>query len=410
MKQEIEKIDVSKLVLWTENPRDPISKTAKDQDIVDKAVEDRSSKWNLKKLAKSMGEFYDFSELPTVVYHGKVPVVYDGNRRVIIAKIIHGLVTTGTMKFDQLPQVPIEIPCNVCDKKTALANVLRKHGDSGSWKTLEREIFLHKFMGEQKSPFLVIAEDTGILEEYPKMNQRFVKEELFKDENLKSLGFDVKKGRLVSRHKKDEAELILGDVGRKVTDNVISTRNSRGKLLEVLEPATRRLIRTNESEAFKPSAVKFGKPATTSVRLTKRKGKTDEEIFGGKLDLEKSDTNDLYRDISDFYAYYVRNKKHLSESFPSLIRMSLRLLAEAAASESNKSMESYLKGHFDAAKKQLTKDQKTSLSNLNVKKDSLTQLLHTGAHSYKASSNLDQTMAVALILGKIIYRSHGKRQ
>lgn len=412
MKQEIQNLNVSELVLWTENPRDPISKDAKDQDIVDRALEDQSGKWGLAKLAKSMGEFYDYSELPTVVFDGKVPIVYDGNRRVILAKIRLGLVSTGDLNFDNLPEIPSVIPCNVCDRETALKNVLRKHGESGSWKTLEREIFLHKFMGEPKSSFLVIAENTGILNEYPKMNQRFVKEELFKDENLKALGFEIKKEKLTSTHNNSEATIILKDVGRKVTDNVISTRNSRGKLLEVLEPTTRRLIRTNKDQELQTNNLNFGEGKSPSkpVRLTKRKNKDDQPIFGEKLDLEKSDANDIYRDILDFYEYYIRNKKHLSESFPSLIRMSLRLLAETAANESKKKMETYLKQHFDEAKKGLTKDQKTSLLNFNVEKKTITRLLHTGAHSYKSSANLDQTLAVSFILGGILKRSHGKKR
>lgn len=74
MDQEIEYISIKKLVLWTENPRDPIDENALDQDIVNRALEDSCNKWALPKLSKLMGDYYDFSELPTVVYHGKSPV------------------------------------------------------------------------------------------------------------------------------------------------------------------------------------------------------------------------------------------------------------------------------------------------------------------------------------------------
>lgn len=86
MDQEIKNFYIKDLILWTENPRDPIDENAKDQDVVNKALGDSSGKWSLKKLAKEMGGYYDLSELPTVVFHGKKPVVYDGNRRIILDK------------------------------------------------------------------------------------------------------------------------------------------------------------------------------------------------------------------------------------------------------------------------------------------------------------------------------------
>jgi len=117
-----------------------------------------------------MGDYYDFSELPTVVYHGKKPIVYDGNRRIVLGKIKHGYVTIPKGTVIQIPNFPENIPCNVCTKKIALNNVYRKHSDSGSWQPLERDIFLHKFMGEEKSPFLILEEDTAIISKNPHLN------------------------------------------------------------------------------------------------------------------------------------------------------------------------------------------------------------------------------------------------
>ena len=85
--QRVEILRLEDLVLWTENPRDPIDKDASDQDIVDRALLDKSAKWTLPKLAREMGEYYDFSELPTVVFHGDKPIVYDGNRRIILGTV-----------------------------------------------------------------------------------------------------------------------------------------------------------------------------------------------------------------------------------------------------------------------------------------------------------------------------------
>ena len=72
MEQEIKYIKISELVLWTENPRDPITKDATDQDVVNRAINSTDGTWDIKKLAKSMGKFYDFSELPIVVYESRL--------------------------------------------------------------------------------------------------------------------------------------------------------------------------------------------------------------------------------------------------------------------------------------------------------------------------------------------------
>ena len=114
MDQEVKYISIQDLVLWTENPRDPIDENATDQDIVNRALIDNSDRWTLEKLAKEMGGYYDFSELPTVVYHGDKPVVYDGNRRIILGKIKFGLVTVSNGSNFGISDFPKEIPCNVC--------------------------------------------------------------------------------------------------------------------------------------------------------------------------------------------------------------------------------------------------------------------------------------------------------
>ena len=142
--QEVRNIKIKDLVLWTENPRDPIDETAADQDIVDIALTTRSSKWELSKLAKEMGAYFDLSEIPTVVYNGNKPVVYDGNRRVILAKIKLGLAKLPEDSKIVLPDFPEEIPCNVCTKDVAIKNIWRKHENNGSWQWLERDIFAPK--------------------------------------------------------------------------------------------------------------------------------------------------------------------------------------------------------------------------------------------------------------------------
>ncbi|NOT75728.1 MAG: hypothetical protein HOP08_12450 [Cyclobacteriaceae bacterium] len=410
MNQKVESIHIKDLVLWTENPREPIDPNGSDQDVVDLAFSDNHSKWTLAKLSKEMGDFYDFSELPTVVYHGQKPVVYDGNRRMILAKIKHGLVTIPLGTKIDLPEIPEEVPCNVCIKKIALVNVLRKHSDSGSWLPLERDIFLHKFMGKEKSPFLILEEDTGIITANPHLNKRFVKDEIFREDILKSLGFSVKNGKLNSQHTEKEAIAILADISTKVKDNVISTRENRGKVVDVLAPTSQQFLQKNKNNSIRRTKIRFHvdteSPKSTVTRRTHVK---KNELFGGKLFLRIGEVSNLYRDIVDLYNFYKSNQSTLSNTFPGLIRMSLRLLVETAAKEDkNKKMDTYLTGHFAEAKSNLNQDVKTSLSNHNINQSSIIQLLHTGAHNYQTSNSIEQTVALSIAIGSIVTISHGK--
>jgi hypothetical protein len=411
MSQEVKTINIKDLVLWTENPRDPIGANATDQEVADRALADSLSKWTLPKLAKEMGGYYDFSELPTVVYHGKKPIVYDGNRRIILAKIKHGYVKIPKGTKIDLPDIPEEIPCNVCSRKIALNNVLRKHSDSGTWQPLERDIFLYKFMGQEKSPFLILEEDTGIISANHHLNKRFVKEEIFRGDVLNTLGFSIRYGKLNSVHSDAEATTILDDISEKVKNNKISTRENRGKVIEVLDPSSQQLIELNKNKKAHRSNISFG-PAVKPKKLlqTRRTSKKLSELFGGKLYLVLGDVSNLYRDIDDLYSFYLSKKDELSQTFPGLIRMSLRLLCETAAKSKNKKLEDFLKDNFAEAKKNLDQDIKTTLANHNVREESIVQLLHTGAHNYQSSNNIEQTIAISIILGAILTLTHGKAE
>jgi hypothetical protein len=131
-------------------------------------------------------------------------------------------------------------------------------------------------------------------------------------------------------------------------------------------------------------------------------------VFGGTLSLKTGHVNNLYRDIESLYGLYLKNKNSLSLDFIVLFRMSLRFLAEAAFKDIKTDLENYLTGNFDQAKKALTQDAKTSLSNQNVSKGTIVQLFHTGAHDYTNSRNEEQAIAMSTILGAILTISHGK--
>ena len=146
-KQEIKKIKVSDLRLWSENPRDPIDPKSTDFDVIKRAIDENPSDWNLDKMVKEMGNHYDFSEIPTVVYLDGVPVVYDGNRRVAVLKYLQDKTLYSSLTGKLFPTTDgpkelrelQEIPCNVCEKDTALTNIERKHVSNGSGGTPHRE-------------------------------------------------------------------------------------------------------------------------------------------------------------------------------------------------------------------------------------------------------------------------------
>lgn len=372
--QKVEYLALDKLTLWSENPRDPLSAAASDKDVVDIATSDRRGRWALKKLAEQMGDSYDFSEIPTVVYHGKTPVVYDGNRRVILGKLFNNLVESATPINFPIPNIPLKIPCNVCSKDIALKHVLRKHGESGSWHPLERDIFLHKHMGEPKSNFLILDEATGIISNNPSMNKGFVKDEVFRESNLNDLGFYTDSGELKSKHKKDEVTDILSDLVNKVESKEITTRENRGQVFGVLNPTTKKIIQNN-SDKIKRKVGAISSNRTTPTLPKKKRTPIvkvkDLELFGETLSLKSGDVNNLYRDIDTLYKFYKNPKSATSSTFHVLIRMALRLLCEIAAQDHNKSLDQYVRENYDIAKNTLDKDVKTFLANQQVKKESI---------------------------------------
>lgn len=414
--QEIINIKIEDLVLWTENPRDPISPDLNDQDVADKAFDDVDGRWDLKKLISDMGDYYDYSELPIVVYDKGKPVVYDGNRRILLGKIKKGLIAIPS-EFDldiaKISEFPDELPCNVCSQEIALKSVCRKHSDIGSWDVLGRDMFMHKYMHEPKSIFLIIDEYTGLISGNPALNKRFVKDEIFKDSVLAQLGFKVEYGVLKSNLSADGQKRVLEDLKEKIVNKALSTRKNRYNVLETLDETSKRLIDSSKDKPFVDvSAYDKTQPSgstTKTPRKTKRTQKKDFILFGVDIGLKKGNVNDLYRDILSIAEYYLANKEKLSNKFPALLRMSLRLLVETAASEDNKKIDKYIDAYFDSGKDLLSKDEKTTLSNNNVTKTSLSQLLNTGAHNYSDSLSYDKAYAMSLIVGKMLSISHKRR-
>lgn len=421
MSQEIKSILVKDLVLWTENPRDPIDASASDKEVIERAISDPNCKWDLHKLAREMGAYYDLSELPIVVYKNDKPIVYDGNRRVVLAKIKLGIVSADDLGVI-LPDVPDSLPCNVCSEDIALQSVYRKHVTlRNSWGALERDIFAHKYLHESKSVFLMFDEATnGFITNNPEMNQGFVRKEVLTDSVLTELGLSVTDSKLLTKHSDDETMIILNNLLEKICAKEISTRGEyRGKPINVLDQRVKDIISSNKNNASREYTALDGlyhkeddlmpkeNPTKHKTRITKS---AKIPFFGGILVLKPGDVNNLYSDIQLLYNTVMNEKKTYSACIHGLFRMSLRLLCETAAKDLGYTdIKDYIIRYYKPAKKKLSQDITTMLSSQNVKEETLPQLLHTGAHNYISSTSQDQALCISIILGAMLKESHGRK-
>ena len=111
---------------------------------------------------------------------------------------------------------------------------------------------------------------------------------------------------------------------------LISTKTEQ----PVSDGKTERIISQTElltnSTGQDTAVTNLDKPESKKKRITKRVSVKKNTIFGRKLYLVMGKPSNLYRDITDLYQFYEKNKANLSSSFPNLIRMSLRLLCETA--------------------------------------------------------------------------------
>ncbi len=338
--QEIKNIKIDDLKLWTENPRDPLENDLPDLEIIAKALEDKHDKWQLPKLAKEMGSYYDISELPIVVEDDDKYIVFDGNRRVAILKYLRN-----ESSFEGLKKLKFQsdtndlrnldkMPCNVCDMETALDSVERKHVNNGTWKPLERDFFKYLHRKQKKSEFIKFDESTGLITNNPKLNQRFVKEEYLTKENLKKAGFNYdSKNGFVTNYNKNDAEKVLKGIENLVDKGFVSTRKNRGKLHEPLIDHYPELEQTVKPYNAKKTSNKLGdfalnggsKPEPKKPRKTPVV-KDNKQIFGRTLTLEAGKVNNLYSAIKNVY-----ERNRTDEKVLPIIGMSLRLLLETAA-------------------------------------------------------------------------------
>ncbi len=335
MKQEILNIPIKNLHLWTENPRDPIDARKTDGEIIDRIIQDSDNKWNIQKLVQKMGEYYDYSELPIVVKKNRKYIVYDGNRRVALLKIIQDdskySKYVGQLFRELEPELlrkQTTLPCNVCDENTAVTSIERKHIDNGSWGELERDYFLMNFKNKPKSIFVAINDQTGVIKGNKTLNKRFVKEEVLNEKNLKEIGIEFKEGKLFCRYSSNQLIQIFKATQNALKQGRISTRNNRGKLKTVIvkDESISKILQNPENINLEEVYIKHEQ----SERLTKIQKspstKKNDVLFGKVLQLEEGPVNDLYLAIDKIY-----KKGRDDENILLIIGMSMRLMLDIAA-------------------------------------------------------------------------------
>jgi hypothetical protein len=466
--QKVEEILVEDLILWSENPRDKFSsKSSSNVQIIEQALEDKSGKWELRKLASQMGDHYDFSELPTIVYNKSgIPIVYDGNRRVILAMLVLKIYPKFKNIAFKMPSCPKELPCCVTDEATAIDNIWRKHAETGSWDQISREIFQVRFRKQQKSVFLQLDEITnGTISQDKSLNQRFVADEVLTNPRLKSIGIKVENNKIISRHNEAETSQLLNEIFNLIKEKKITTRIDRtAQLSELVSEESKSIIEKDKDKEYQevesssvcmelksaedsqgtvPAPTKMPQiiesksaedsqgtvPASTKMpqiiesksaedsqgtltgqtRLPQRIKSKDIPLFGEKFSLKTGEPANLYRDILDLYDFYIANKNKLSDRFPALIRMALRLECELIAKCANSvGMEKLVREDFSKAKELLSQNEKTYLAQNQVNENNIITLLQTGAHNYTGSYDLSQTLAMSLIVGGILKLHFGK--
>ena len=449
-KQKVKEYSISKLVLWSENPRDPLPdrKIGRENDeIIRRAIADEDESWKLSSLLNQMGDAYDFSEIPTVVVKDKCPIVYDGNRRVILAIIRHTpkyleLLPPVTRKKLEKFEVPTKLYCNVCPEHKALRFIVRKHSKSGSWKPIQQDRFRMMYMDQAPSALLLFNSLTkGAIERSDVLNQGFVGTQVFTKGHLESLNISVEKDCIKSPYTTEELLSIVTDIFEKIKDEKINTRNRShvGELPSLLSQKVQELcssrkdqprVYTEKYVPIEPAPIEEGgqEEKAVSKKRTRRVEEDETPLFGKVLCLRSGSVNNLYKEIEELDLLISKSikkseknksqRKGVTVNAHVVTRMALRLLCETALKDIGMNdLGQYLERFFEDARRLLSGEEKTFLSHNLSEEDpkasrnhtKLLSLLQAAAHTYDESArNYKQTIAMSVMVGAILSCSHGK--
>ena len=184
-----------------------------------------------------------------------------------------------------------------------------------------------------------------------------------------------------------------------VEEKEITTRKNRGKIIELLGNS----ILGKMGNDFRDFSLEI-QPTRAGTRKTRITRGKEHALFGSKLSLESGSVNNIY---SDLLRLYKQKGNGYSEDLHMIIRMGIRLLCELAFGDQ---WDRKVRDEFDSAKRELSEDEKTTLSSQGVEQSNIIQLLQSGAHAYTSSGNIEQTIAISLIIGKLLEIEHGRNQ
>ncbi|MDE0297424.1 MAG: hypothetical protein OXN17_02185 [Candidatus Poribacteria bacterium] len=420
-------IHFSKLIVNPENYRfDPVENQ---QEAIDLMLGEKGSEIvNLAKhiLDYGLDEAKDFRvvEIDSGEYR-----VLDGNRRTVAIKCLHDQSWIKDKKTKKAFQIlrktkksaPTYIQSFVYDDEKSAAEWIKldhtgKNDGVGqdSWGTAEQDRFAYKFEGKL-SPAMqavfVVQKELDKKINTKKLKVSTINRIMSNPESRSYLGVDVCGGKLIFTADEKESYARLDKLFDKVIKDNVTVANVYHK------PETIRfmseLFGDKPKDAIQPTLPFHENEVEKSneeggARKTQREKGEKQKFFGRDLILNKGDTNDFYRDILELHDFYISKSAKLSKKFPAIIRTSLRLLVESAASEMGKLAE-YVNCNFTDAKTTLSKDQKTTLANNSIgNAKSLTQLLQSGAHEYTNTANFEQTVAMSVIIGAMLDLTHSK--
>ena len=444
-------IKVTDLILWDENARFPDNYAeSSEQELIEYFISKKT--FEIENFVEEIAKDIDLPQLEKIVVwqdDGNL-VVLEGNRRLTCYKILINpdLINNKYKKLkSRVLQLKSEVnlddsfklECLSSDVKDDCFRYLdRKHNKRNNevgWNEPERINYAIRRGAESQNAKLKIA------------ITNFVKQLDFPDElkskvlgkgyvttfyrfvatgpAKKTFGLSVNKNGILEYKDNlfpDKLKVIIHNVLKKkdFSGNTVDSRelNKNPEISKYLKEVKSEDIskvdkdieQNKKLDLFGEKSTDLGKPEKNpKTPKTPRTQKVIDDLFGGDLRLKKGDANDIYRDIIDLYKFYISKKDTLSKSFPSLIRMALRLLVESAT-EDNQSIMDYVKQNFDSAKKVLSKNHKTTLSNNSINgQKALIQLLQSGAHNYSNSANFEQTIAMSIIIGEMLKITHNKK-
>ena len=444
-------VDVEKLELDLQNPRLP--KHVRDQNDITQVRNYLLDKEDVLRIARNIANNgYHRSAVAIVCKENGRTIVLDGNRRLAACQLL--------LKPELAPSARDKKELEELNKITNKQELKKvKIAVAPSRKEAEKEIWdIH--VNQLLKPWQVLQKlrmyrnliDSGEYDIDSASSEYGVTPALFKKELEKLFFYEQILEQI--RTDKDEEELlksgfnkidrlILSTNGKRLLDYTtnnkgditFTNRGESDKKLKLLVPyitdpqkvpaqATQEWLIENVFSKIDPSfsvgkqdAEKEKKDDEPSVPSSRRKTAREKNkvqaLFGLDLVLKKGDTNNIYLDVLDLYNFYLKDTQkkepRLSKNFPALIRMSLRLLVESATPKT-KGMADYVNANFENAKKQLTKDQKTTLANNSINSaKSLIQLLQSGAHNYANSANFEQTVGMSIIIGAMLNITHPKK-